>query len=173
MIRYPPLKGRTIDGTVISENTASGNGADQGGGGIYNLNGGTIIITNATISNNVADGTAGSGGGILNDTGSTLTITNTEITGNVSNRAGGGIEDNAGAMVTLTDVTLNNNTTNNSPGNGGGLHVTGAGTVNIPVSLSWRYILIPGGVAATAKKSNLDYSKMSYEEVCARLNIQP
>lgn len=49
----------------------------------------------------------------------------------------------------------------------------GAGAVNIPVSLSWRYILIPGGVAATAKKSNLDYSKMSYEEVCARFNIQP
>jgi len=49
----------------------------------------------------------------------------------------------------------------------------GAGTVNIPVSLSWRYILIPGGVAATAKKSNLDYSKMSYEEVCSRFNIQP
>lgn len=49
----------------------------------------------------------------------------------------------------------------------------GAGTVNLPVSLSWRYILIPGGVAATAKKSNLDYSKMSYEEVCARFNIQP
>ena len=47
------------------------------------------------------------------------------------------------------------------------------GTVNIPTSLSWRYILIPGGVAATAKTSKLDYSQMSYEEVCKHFNIQP
>ncbi|TCN60846.1 hypothetical protein D0809_02980 [Flavobacterium circumlabens] len=48
------------------------------------------------------------------------------------------------------------------------------GTVNLPTSLSWRYILIPGGVAAaTAKTAQPDYSKMNYEEVCARFNIQP
>ncbi|MCD0464082.1 hypothetical protein [Flavobacterium sp. ENC] len=48
------------------------------------------------------------------------------------------------------------------------------GTVNLPTSLSWRYILIPGGVAAaTAKTAKPDYSKMSYQEVCARFNIQP
>ena len=48
-----------------------------------------------------------------------------------------------------------------------------AATVNIPTSLSWRYILIPGGVAATgkaAKKPN--YSEMSYEEVCQHFNIK-
>ncbi|MDA6070477.1 hypothetical protein NJT12_12675 [Flavobacterium sp. AC] len=50
---------------------------------------------------------------------------------------------------------------------------SGVGTVNLPTSLSWRYILIPGGVAAaTAKTAKLDYSKMSYEEVCAHFNIQ-
>jgi len=48
------------------------------------------------------------------------------------------------------------------------------GTVNIPTSLSWRYILIPGGVtAATSKAAKPDYAKMSYEEVCAHFNIQP
>ncbi len=47
------------------------------------------------------------------------------------------------------------------------------GTVGLPTSLNWRYILIPGGVAATAKTAKQDYSKMSYEEVCARFNIQP
>ena len=47
------------------------------------------------------------------------------------------------------------------------------GTVNLPTSLSWRYILIPGGVAAaTSKMAKVDYSKMSYEEVCAHFNIQ-
>lgn len=49
-----------------------------------------------------------------------------------------------------------------------------AATINIPTSLSWRYILIPGGVAAaTAKNAKVDYSKMSYEEVCVHLHIQP
>ncbi|OXB13371.1 hypothetical protein [Flavobacterium reichenbachii] len=48
-----------------------------------------------------------------------------------------------------------------------------AGTVGLPTTLSWRYILIPGGVAATTSKTvKLDYSKMSYEEVCAHFNIQ-
>ncbi len=47
------------------------------------------------------------------------------------------------------------------------------GTVNLPTTLSWRYILIPGGVAAaTSKAVKTDYSKMSYEEVCAHFNIQ-
>lgn len=47
------------------------------------------------------------------------------------------------------------------------------GTVGLPTSLNWRYILIPGDVAAaTAKNAKLDYAKMSYEEVCAYFNIQ-
>jgi hypothetical protein len=47
------------------------------------------------------------------------------------------------------------------------------GTVNLPTSLSWRYILIPGGVAAaTSKTAKPDYAKMSYQEVCAHFNIQ-
>ncbi|TDW49889.1 hypothetical protein EV144_102319 [Flavobacterium sp. 270] len=47
------------------------------------------------------------------------------------------------------------------------------GTVGLPTSLSWRYILIPGGVAATTgKAAKTDYSKMSYEEVCSHFNIQ-
>lgn len=124
----------TIDGTTIDGNTASGVAADNGGGGIYNLNGGTVNIDNATITDNVANGMAGSGGGILNDVGSTLMIENTVITGNTANRAGGGIEGNATAgtnFITLTDVTLDGNTVFNSPGNGGGLHMTGPGTITI------------------------------------------
>ena len=123
----------TVEGTVISGNTASGDGADQGGGGIYNLSGTLNVNAETVISNNIADGASGSGGGILNDAGATLVVTEAEIIGNVSNRAGGGIEDNSGMMgsVTLTDVMITNNTTNNSPGNGGGLHVTGMGMITI------------------------------------------
>ena len=123
----------TIAGTVITENTASGALADNGGGGIYNLSGVVNINAETEITNNTANGAAGSGGGILNDVGGKLTITDATITGNISNRAGGGIEDNSGAagFVVLTDVTLDGNITNTMPGNGGGLHVTGAGTVTI------------------------------------------
>ncbi len=123
----------TIDGTTVSGNTASGDGSDQGGGGIFNA-GGTVVIQNsASISNNVADGTSGSGGGVLNDVGGTLTVDTSSITGNTANRAGGGIEDNSGAGlgVTLTDVSLDNNVAQGTPGNGGGLHITGAGDVSI------------------------------------------
>jgi hypothetical protein len=51
---------------------------------------------------------------------------------------------------------------------------SGVGLPGLPTSLAWRYILIPGGVAATTgKAAKVDYSKMSYEEVCAHFNIQP
>lgn len=53
-------------------------------------------------------------------------------------------------------------------------HAADGTTVGLPASLSYRYILIPGGVPATDGKSvKIDYSKMSYEDVCARLNIKP
>ncbi len=120
-----------INGTTITANVASGDMSDQGGGGVFNA-GGTINIQNAIITNNDADGMAGSGGGVLNDLG-VLEISNTEISGNTSVRAGGGIEDNSamGNTLILTDVTLNANTTAMSPGNGGGLHITGPGDSNI------------------------------------------
>lgn len=53
-------------------------------------------------------------------------------------------------------------------------HANDGTTVGLPTTLTWRYILIPGGVAATTSKTaKLDYAKMSYEEICARFNIQP
>ncbi|MDP5198716.1 hypothetical protein [Flavobacterium sp. DG2-3] len=53
-------------------------------------------------------------------------------------------------------------------------HAADGTTVGLPSTLTYRYILIPGGAAAaTAKTAKLDYAKMSYEEVCAHFNIQP
>ena len=120
-----------IENTTIDGNTASGAMANEGGGGVFNA-GGTLDITGATISNNVADGAAGSGGGILNDEG-TVTATGTIISGNTAVRAGGGIEDNsvAGNMLILDSVDLLDNTASAAPGNGGGLHITGPGDSSI------------------------------------------
>ncbi len=69
---------------------------------------------------------AGSGGGLLNDRG-TVTVTDSTFTGNSAVRAGGGIEQNVGT-TTLADVDLTGNVAGSTPGNGGGMHVSGAGT---------------------------------------------
>lgn len=113
--------------TTVSNNTVVGNGADQGGAGLFNA-GGTLTVDSCVVSGNSTSGTSTSGGGILNDLG-VLTVSNTQLTGNSSIRAGGGIEDNSamGNTLTLTDVTLSNNSTSATPGNGGGLHISGSG----------------------------------------------
>lgn len=122
----------TVEGTLISNNIAQGKDPDQGGGGIYNLSG-NLIVNNSIIKGNAVDSASASGGGILNDVNGTLTINNTAIIGNRAKRAGGGIEDNSGAttLVTLSKVNLDSNIVASAPGNGGGLHVTGAGNIII------------------------------------------
>ena len=121
----------------------------QGGGGIFNDGdglagtGGTLMIQDAsltntvTISNNLATGaTRGSGGGILS-IGGPVNVTGATIDMNEAVRAGGGVEVVTGT-VTLTRVGLTNNDVSvagtigtASPGNGGGLHITGDATVTI------------------------------------------
>jgi CSLREA domain-containing protein len=118
-----------IDGVVIDSNIANGADPDQGGGGVFN-DGGDTTILNSTITNNMASGASGSGGGIFNNKGTVIVRAST-VNGNVSMRAGGGIEDNAGVSMTLINVTMDNNSTGAAPGNGGGLHITGPGTVLI------------------------------------------
>ncbi|MEM8556499.1 MAG: choice-of-anchor Q domain-containing protein [Bacteroidota bacterium] len=133
----------TIDGTEIgggaqpAGNVASGAEANNGGGGLFNA-GGTLIVKNAFIGNNRADGAAGSGGGILND-GGTLQVDSTVVRSNTANRAGGGIES-TGVNVPVTDVmtyvSLVQNTVGTAPGNGGGYHITGPGMVTFDRSLA-------------------------------------
>lgn len=113
-----------VDRCNVEFNTASGAAADQGGGGLFN-DGGTMTVDRSTIDRNVADGALGSGGGILN-VGGTVDILRSEVVGNDSQRAGGGVEARAG-MTTLDRVDLSWNSTAAAPGNGGGLHITGAG----------------------------------------------
>ena len=124
----------TVDGTTIDNNTANGDAADNGGGGIFNNGGTLIVQNGAIISNNDTGGAAGSGGGIQNVDGGSVSVSDSSITGNVSNRAGGGIEDNSSVAVgtiTLLNVILDNNSTGSAPGNGGGLHMTGPGNSTI------------------------------------------
>ncbi len=148
------------NGTLIQANTALGNAANKGGGGIFN-NGGTVDITDTIIVSNFADGTSGSGGGIFNANSGIITIADTDISLNVASRAGGGIEDASvaggttatGNSITLNRVTLDRNNAGviqsgrggalfSSPGNGGGLHVSGAANIAINQST------VAGNIAA-------------------------
>ncbi len=127
------------DGASVDNNWASGDDATQGGGGLFQNNGGEIRVTDSFVTNNVADGAAGSGGGIFVEDNGTVSVTGGEISGNRSNRAGGGIEVRSFTTTTLSGVEMRGNNTGVSPataapGNGGALHVTGAdgpSTVNV------------------------------------------
>ncbi|MDA8746208.1 hypothetical protein N9N28_16400 [Rubripirellula amarantea] len=136
----------TVDGTSISDNVASGNDADSGGGGVYN-DGGTLTISDSVIADNLANGTAGSGGGLLSVDG-VVSIIESQLEANGAVRAGGGIEIVDGSL-SLVDSELTFNDVNGTvagataqPGNGGGLHVTGAASVVID------NVLVANNVAA-------------------------
>lgn len=119
----------TIDGCLFDLNSATNRG-----GGIYN-SGGSVTLTNSTLSNNSA--LNDSGGGIYNLSG-TVSLTdstlsaNSATTSSASNAGGGGIY-NIGAL-TLTNSTLSSNTAastvsstfnNSNNAGGGGIYNTG------------------------------------------------
>lgn len=121
----------TVDRSTIAHNRASGAEATNGGGGLFQEAGpsGKLTVTRSEVTGNVADGAAGSGGGLFNDQG-TLVVERTVVRGNSAARAGGGIEANLGT-TRLDRTDLTGNVTGSNPGNGGGLHLTGTGTVVI------------------------------------------
>ena len=125
----------SVDGTFITFNTASGDDATNGGGGLFN-DGGTLTVFGGEISDNLATGVSGSGGGLFSVDGD-VTLTDVFFDFNSANRAGGGIEIIAGSL-TMTGGELFGNDVNGfgtgtpgNPGNGGGLHVSGAADVTI------------------------------------------
>ncbi len=85
--------------------------------------------TSVDLRENEAAGAAGSGGGVLNVLGGDLTADDVLLTGNRAQRAGGGIET-VGGVTELTDVAFDKNVVATNPGNGGALHITGAGSVS-------------------------------------------
>ena len=118
---------QTSGGTLTLTNvTVSGNTAGVGGGGIYNF-GGTVILTNSTVSGNTA---CSGGGGIYQTSGGTLTLTNSTVSGNLaaSPQARGGGIHNRGSTPTLilTDSTVSGNRANR----GGGIDDT-SGTLTL------------------------------------------
>ena len=117
-----------VSNTDLGNNAASGPAATEGGGGAYN-DGGELNVVRSLLSGNTADGAAGSGGAILNDLGA-LSGENSKLSDNAASRAGGAIEANLGT-TTVTDSMMDDNNAGAAPGNGGALHLTGAGEVTV------------------------------------------
>ncbi|MEZ6125038.1 MAG: hypothetical protein R3C49_17980 [Planctomycetaceae bacterium] len=127
-IRVAGGESLVLDAVTVRGNTATGNSSTEGGGGLFN-DGGDVTITNSTITANSASGTSGSGGGIFSTSGS-VSIAGSTISLNSATRAGGGIELISGDAL-LTTVNLINNDVDGTagaanPGNGGGVHISGA-----------------------------------------------
>jgi hypothetical protein len=114
----------SIDGLTIADGIVTGDG-----GGIYN--GGTLTVSNCTISHNTAadyydvdDGYyyGGAGGGIYNGgmlTGGTLTVRDCTFSGNYADAEGGGICNSAGAFAAT--LTVSDSTFSGNIGTGGGI----------------------------------------------------
>jgi len=119
----------TFDGLTIANGYTS-----DGGAGIYN-DGGTVNVSNSTLSNNTVTG--GSGGGIYNN-GGTVNATNSTFSNNrLSNffnpnlnpiPSGGGIH-NEGGTVNLTNSIFSGNS-GFAPSRGGAIS-NNSGTVNV------------------------------------------
>lgn len=117
----------TVRGTYLTENIAQGAAADNGGGALFN-DGGTLVVRGSSLDDNEATGTSGSGGGLLNL--GAVRVFNTQAFDNRASRAGGAIEA-VGGTTELTGVQLFDNIAGSNPGNGGAVHLTGAGEVSL------------------------------------------
>jgi transcriptional regulator with XRE-family HTH domain len=94
---------------IVSNSTISGNSANAEGGGIYNV--GKMTVNNSTISDNSA---SAPGGGIYNE--GEMAVSNSTISGNSTHLEGGGIR-NAGTL-TVSNSTISGNS---ASGDGGGI----------------------------------------------------
>ncbi len=135
-------------------NITLSNGNGQGGA-IRNGDGGSVTITNSTLSSN--QNTGGNAGALLNSgSGATMMITDSEFYDNFSSSDGGVIDTNSdttltierssfynneagddggaieldGGTVTIEDSTFNDNEADSSGGDGGAIDIDG-GTVTI------------------------------------------
>src|SRR4029077_19209652 len=136
IMRVMPGVTATVAGLTIS----SGDGDQQGGGGM--LNDHAILTIDSCAVQNSSALQDNSGGGIYNDgsgSSATLTILNSTVSGNYAYLAGGGIYSDASnggsATLTITSSAVSNNTAafsdiGKSGGEGGGIY-NGGGALTI------------------------------------------
>ena len=135
--------------SLISSNTVASVAEPQdGGGGIYNSLGGSLTLSQSTVSGNATKGTitASGGGGVFN--AGEFSATNSTITGNTASMDGGGVENDAATGVTLTNVTIYSNSAIGSGGSLKNLYDDAAMTVGNSI--------LAGGTAASGADISSD-----------------
>jgi predicted outer membrane repeat protein len=156
----------TVSGCTVSDNSAYYHGGDPfnsySGGGIYN--GGTLTVTDSTISGNSTGGIYTEGGGLYNV--GTATVTNSTFSGNSAQLAGGGICNFFGGTLTISGCTLTANTA--FSGFAGGLTSAGGGIENLSTltmsgcTVSGNYASAYGsGIADDAGSATISNSTIS------------
>jgi hypothetical protein len=109
-------------GTLALTNcTVSGNSVQYSGGGLLS-SGGATILTNCTVSGNSAK----YGGGLFNYNGGSTTLADATVSGNSATAYGGGLFNKDGT-TTLTNATVSGNSANA----GGGLFTYKGGTTTL------------------------------------------
>lgn len=96
--------------STLHNNTVTGD--PTGAGGALYVSGGSLRLTNGTLSGNVAEGGAG---GIYADS-STVTIENSTVSGNATAADGGGVVA-VGSSTTITNSTIVRNSASNPGAN--------------------------------------------------------
>jgi len=162
-------------GSVVSNNIASGS-SFQEGGGVYN-SGGTLIAINSTINNNqggvygggissvagsltlinttVSGNSAGNGGGIRNN-GTSIALINTTVSGNNASYAGGGIYS-SGDTFNLINSTITNNTVVDTQFVGSG----GGGIYSLSTTFFLKNTIVAGNIDNTTNGFDLLSSGLS------------
>ena len=118
-----------LDGLTISNGHVGASYFNAFGGGVYNAPGGSLTVTNCTLSGN----SAGYGGGIDNCSG-TLTVSNSTLSGN-SSLIGGAI-DNQGGTLTVSNSILSGNSSEQGGGIANSLQLSTKITGTLTVSNS-------------------------------------
>ena len=117
-------------GLSLNDSIVSNSHSDRSGGGIFIGGGGTLTVTNSTISGNGAGGTSSAGGGICNADGATLTVIDSTISGNGATLYGGGIASGNGQLTVMNSTISSNAVLLFLGGRGGGMFLaTGSATI--------------------------------------------
>ncbi|HXB61570.1 MAG TPA: Ig-like domain repeat protein [Acidobacteriaceae bacterium] len=138
----------TVNSTSVTLNNLIITGGSTINGGGIDQTGGSLAISQSTITGNEATSIIGVGGGIYDNGGTSLAVSDSTIADNSSSNSTAGIYIDSGAM-TISNSTISNNSASVSSGFGGGIGIdTGSLTVTLTnVTVSGNSAAVGGGMA--------------------------
>lgn len=143
--------------------------SNENGGGIQNVNAGTVTVTNCTLTGNVSGGVdATGGGGIANSSNGTVNVTNCIFSFNLAAGGAGGRAYLGGAIYNNTGALNVSNSTfaHNAADRGGGIFNDNGGTVAVTnCTFSGNGATIDGGGISSATGSANVTSSTFYANV--------